>query len=319
MKHHARGVQEQEWLQTLKSKALCFVPLALLGLVAWAVLLLRSDQGLLKIAHGLQSSNEAHHSPQGVSRMENPYWAQFHETLVQEVEVAKERGVELVFYGDSITESWRGTNTGQYWEPFAKTPEVFAKHYSSMSTGVYAISGDTTGNLLWRVHHGEGLRGLGRSPQAVVVLIGTNDLFHQPNLDDVQAVAANVSTGATEVVEVILEQAPGAQVLLLGLLPRGDPAVEPPTLQPCRFTAPIEAANERLQAYAASRKRVNFVDCGHLFVEKHKESGEVELIGELMPDVLHPSAQGMDLLAQCLQPHLRQAGINPTTRRLRSL
>ncbi|KAK9789385.1 hypothetical protein WJX73_007156 [Symbiochloris irregularis] len=319
MKHQHRGVQEQEWLQALKSKALCFVPLALLGLVAWAVLILRADQGLLKIAHGLRPSNAVPHSSQGVPQMGDPYWAYFHETLVQEVEVAKERGVELVFYGDSITESWRGTNTGQPWEPFAKTPEVFTKHYGSMRTGVYAISGDTAGNLLWRMHHGEGLRGLTMSPQAVVVLIGTNDLFHQPDLADVEAVAVNVSTGATEVVEVSLEQARGAQVLLLGLLPRGGPAVEPPGLQPCRFTAPIEAANERLQAYAASRKRVDFVECGHVFLEKHKESGKVELIAELMPDVLHPSAHGMDLLAQCLQPHLSKAGINPTTRRLRSL
>lgn len=52
---------------------------------------------------------------------------------------------------------------------------------------------------------------------------------------DADAVAANVSTGASAVVDVILEQAPKAQVLLLALLPRGDRTVEAP---PLRFLQP---------------------------------------------------------------------------------
>lgn len=31
----------------------------------------------------------------------------------------------------------------------------------------------------------------------------------------------------------------------------------------------------------------------------------------LIPDTLHPSPEGMEKLAQCLQPHLRRAGISP--------
>ncbi|KAK9797085.1 hypothetical protein WJX73_006137 [Symbiochloris irregularis] len=317
MKHSARGGPEQYWLTAIKSKASYIIALALLGLVAWAVLFPRADHGPVEIAQELQPSKEARDSAQGTSRMEIAHWALTHEALVQQKEADKELGVELVFYGDSITESWRGTQFGQIIDRAANIPEVFAKHYGNLKAAVYAIAGDTAGNLLWRLHHGEGLSGL--TPLVVCVLIGTNDLIYQPNLLDAEAVAANVSTGASAVVDAILEQAPKAQVLLLGLLPRGDRTVEAPPLrylQPSKFTAAIQATNERMKAYATLHKRVDFVDCGHVFVEKHKDSGDSVLIRGLMPDVLHPSAEGMELLAQCLKPHLKRAGINASRRRL---
>ena len=59
------------------------------------------------------------------------------------------------------------------------------------------------------------------------------------------AVAANVSTGAVAVVDVILKQAPKAQVLLLAVLPRGDRNVEAPSLkflQPSKYPVPCPHA-----------------------------------------------------------------------------
>lgn len=35
----------------------------------------------------------------------------------------------------------------------------------------------------------------------------------------------------------------------------------------CRFTAAIEAINERLEQYADGRKQVNFLDCSQSFTE----------------------------------------------------
>ncbi|KAK9789379.1 hypothetical protein WJX73_004878 [Symbiochloris irregularis] len=243
-----------------------------------------AESSRLHTAHGLLPFNEAPDLSEGTSRIGDPQWSLFHETLQKEVKAYTEHGVELVFYGDSITESWRGTNTGQYWEPFANTPEVFAKHYGSRRTGVFAIAGDTADHLLWRLQHGEGPQGLG--------------------LLDIEAAAANVSRAVSAVVHVIQEQAPQAQVLLQGLLPRGDPNVEAPNLQLSKYSAAIEAVNERLKSYAALHKQVAFVDCGHIFLETNKDSGEVKLDRGLMPDMLHPNAQGMNLLAKCLNSHL---------------
>lgn len=57
-----------------------------------------------------------------------------------------DQGVDLVFVGDSITESWRGTQLGSVIERAAKVPEVFAKHYGALKAAVYAIAGAPHGN-----------------------------------------------------------------------------------------------------------------------------------------------------------------------------
>ena len=68
----------------------------------------------------------------------------------------------MIFYGDSITEGWRGTDhclpCGLRCEG---VPEVFARHYDKWGGGgaggaaVSAIGGDQTAHLLWRLANGE--------------------------------------------------------------------------------------------------------------------------------------------------------------------
>ncbi|KAK9805428.1 hypothetical protein WJX73_004800 [Symbiochloris irregularis] len=311
-------------LTSVKCKVLYKGSLIPLGLVAWALLTLRADgepigSGTLRPPfQELQPCKQVAGGARAFSHMDNPQWAAAHQAIVQQVQADKQRGVELVFYGDSITESWRGTGMGRKVPQWADIPKVFAKHYGNLRASVYAIGGDTVGNLLWRVRNGEGLQGL--DPKAVWVLIGTNDLGLQPDLADAAAVAANISTGVSAVVNALLEQAPKTTVLLLELLPRGDPAAQPfPPYyaQPSVFTAAIDATNRCLQAYAALHERVDFVSCGHVFLQKLQGSGAEVLVK--MPDGLHPNAEGMELLAQCLKPHLEEAGIDPSRQRLSSL
>lgn len=42
--------------------------------------------------------------------------------------------LDLVFYGDSITESWRGTSLGTLFARCAGSPDVFEKYFSSKYT-----------------------------------------------------------------------------------------------------------------------------------------------------------------------------------------
>lgn len=46
-----------------------------------------------------------------------------------------------MFYGDSITESWRGLQVGAPAEKFKGIPEVFAKLYGSVKAAAYSIAG----------------------------------------------------------------------------------------------------------------------------------------------------------------------------------
>lgn len=52
------------------------------------------------------------------------------------------QSLDLVFYGDSITESWRGLQVGVPIDKFKGIPEVFAKIYGGIKAAAYSVSGD---------------------------------------------------------------------------------------------------------------------------------------------------------------------------------
>ncbi len=93
---------------------------------------------------------------------------------------------ELVFLGDSITQSWGGPGRAVS----ATAPEIWQRFYGERRAANFGISGDRTQHLLWRLRHGalDGLR-----PRAIVILIGTNNVGHDPPEDiarGIEAVAA---------------------------------------------------------------------------------------------------------------------------------
>ncbi len=49
--------------------------------------------------------------------------------------------MDLVFYGDSITESWRGTQLGEPLGKFSEVPAVWDKHFGKLKAAAYAIAG----------------------------------------------------------------------------------------------------------------------------------------------------------------------------------
>ena len=64
-------------------------------------------------------------------------------------------GFQLLFYGDSITESYRGTDHCLPCDRCKGAPEVFARHWGQYNASAIAIGGDQTAHLLWRLAHGE--------------------------------------------------------------------------------------------------------------------------------------------------------------------
>ncbi len=53
----------------------------------------------------------------------------------------KQGGLDLVFYGDSITESLRGTQMGTRIEKFYGIDAVAAKHYGHLRMATFSIAG----------------------------------------------------------------------------------------------------------------------------------------------------------------------------------
>ena len=99
-------------------------------------------------------------------------WHKLHSTLAKDSQAQASRS-KVVFLGDSITESWRGTNWGQACKRCKGVPDVFQQHFGQHNAVALGIGCDGTQHLNWRLQHGE-VAGL--DPAVAVLLIGTNNL-----------------------------------------------------------------------------------------------------------------------------------------------
>lgn len=140
-------------------------------------------------------------------------WLNQHEQICRIGRDGNSEAPDLVFLGDSITQSWGGPGRAVY----QAAPDVWERYYGGRRAANFGISGDRTQHLLWRLQHGA-LDGL--HPRAIVILIGTNNVGTDA--------PAEIARGIRRVAAEARRRAPGAQILVLGVLPRGltldDPA-----------------------------------------------------------------------------------------------
>ena len=235
-----------------------------------------------------------------------------HNKYAYEVEALSRRGADVVFYGDSVFEAFRGTKVGIANKQFEGVPAVWASHFKALGRGALdlAVSGDTASNLLWRVRNGESPAPL--DPKVLVVNVGTNDIKRVSVEGDPEDLASGAKPGrelaaaTAAIVDTLLEQAPGAHVILLGVFPRGDENGDQQA-QPSKYSPTIDATNAALKEYAkkkggAAKGGVTFVDCGHLLLD----NGRIK--AGAMPDATHPSAQAYEELSKsCLAPAVSKA------------
>ena len=229
-------------------------------------------------------------------------WTHFHEELARRAAAYAPTQKPLLLLGDSITEAWLGTSMNEESERARGCPQVLSDKFPDYSPLVLAISGDQTQHLLWRLQNGE----WPSVPTATVVLmIGTNNLGrgHLPG---------ETARGVVAVVNDILRRLDGAsRLLVLGLLPRGDGSRILKRLCPPRcdkqgapyssFMPAVSKVNSDVQTAISelNDKRVVYADCGAAFLDA---AGEVR--ERLMPDRLHPNAEGLGLLADCIRSTL---------------
>ena len=185
---------------------------------------------------------------------------------------ARQRGIDVLFIGDSIVEYF--TTRGK---------DVWDRSIAPLGNVVdFGISGDRTQFVLWRAQNGE-LDGT--NARIVVLMIGTNNLA--------SATPENVARGVGAIVDTVRAKLPNAVVVLNALLPRGAPD------DPLRAKA--NDVNARIAALADGT-HVRWLDAGAGFV-----SADGTILDELMPDKLHPSLAGYDVWATALRPVLLDA------------
>jgi beta-glucosidase len=178
----------------------------------------------------------------------------------------------VVFLGDSITDAFATTVGAPVWNA-AIAP---------LQADNFGIGGATTQTVLWQIDHDGVLNGL--SPQVVVLLIGTNNLAEGQT-------PAQVAEGITATVGAIQAQQPQAQILLLGILPRGASPDDP--------MRGLVAQTNQLIAPLGTLNRVTYLDIGGAFLQ-----GDGSISPLVMADYLHPTLLGYERMTVALMPSL---------------
>ena len=187
---------------------------------------------------------------------------------------AAEGNVDVLFMGDSITDFWRNESGA-----FAGKP-VLDEYFGDLDIANFGIAGDTTQGVLYRLDNGEGE---GFSPQAIMLMIGTNNARAN--------IAGEIAEGIGAVVLSLQRHFPSAKILLLGVFPRS--TADSP------FRPQIAEINQIISRLHDG-ERVFYKDIGHVFLDA---SGNIP--ADIMSDGLHPGPMGYRLWAEAVNNDLR--------------
>ena len=183
--------------------------------------------------------------------------------------------VDLLMIGDSITHGWEG-----------KGKDVWQKYYGNRNAMNFGISGDRTEHVLWRLAHSP----LDKiNPKMAVVMIGTNNIGRPE-----RSTPNHTIEGVKKVVAVLKEKFPKMKILLLEVFPRDEQADSDRRVK-------VNQINAGLRKAFASVENVQLYSIGDLFCDKNGV-----LRKDLMPDFLHPNAEGYEIWARAMEPMIAE-------------
>ena len=220
------------------------------------------------------------------------WWLPRHEAKKAD---AASRPIDIVLIGDSITHGWEiefggpGYGLGlpperlQYYKEGAGKV-VFDELLADKNVLNLGFGGDETQNLLWRLDHGA-VDGL--SPKTTVLMIGIN------NIGVSKMSAAETFAGIKAVVAKLKEKLPKSKIVLMALLPihKDDPETGV-------WQKSVSELNPMLKTWA-EREGIVFLDMNARFLGA---DGFPRL--ELMPDGVHPNADGYRIWYDVLRAYL---------------
>ncbi|MBO7435882.1 hypothetical protein J6U76_07840, partial [bacterium] len=204
----------------------------------------------------------------------NFWWNVRREAKQREI---KERGdFKVAFYGDSITQQWEEDGHGlKIWQKyFADGP------YKAIEFG---YGGDSTHHLLWRLDNGE-MTGL--EPDVVVIQIGTNNSWNQPEYPPMDTVL-----GVKAVLDKLRSRFYISRIILCAIPPCGEKKDDPRRIK-------NDAINAEM-IKMCDHHTVFWCDWAKDFVN---EDGVLDR--RLMPDFVHPNELGFQKWFEGLKPML---------------
>lgn len=197
-------------------------------------------------------------------------WIKQHERFVC---MARRGDIDLLFLGDSITESWGGEGH----DISSPGHAIFIKEFAPLRAANFGIGGDCTQHLLWRLQHGE-LDGV--EPKVIVLLVGSNNVWAHS--------AEEIARGITAIVHEIRNHCRSTRILLLGIFPCGE--------KPNRQRDTLNRVNILVANLDDGGKTIKYLDLKPSLV-----SSDGTIDRELMPDFLHLSKKGYQIWADAIK------------------
>lgn len=196
------------------------------------------------------------------------------------LEKRKKGRIDVYFLGDSITRRW-GTSDAQY-KHFL---DNWRQNFFGWNAANFGWGGDTTQNILWRLHNGE----LDQvNPKVIVLLAGTNNVGRTSPVRDQDSRVAEISRGIKAILDYCRRKAPGATIILMGILPRNDNMAVMPI---------INKINERIAKFADGKK-IRYLNINDRLADKDGKLYQ----GMTIPDGLHLDVKAYQVWADALKP-----------------
>lgn len=201
-------------------------------------------------------------------------WFSQHNDINQ---ISKNRKVDLVFLGNSITQSWGGPGR------FVGSPvkELWDSLYTPRKAANFGISGDRTQHILWRINNGN-FDDI--SPKAVVLTIGVNN-FRKNSANE-------ISSGIKLIVSRLKRKLPSTHIILLGPLPTGANESDPMRIKYHQIHRQISELG--------NQSRVSYLKIEDPFI---LDNGNLNY-NLMRPDNVHITSQGYYQWAELIEPKL---------------
>jgi lysophospholipase L1-like esterase len=178
----------------------------------------------------------------------------------------------VVFLGDSITQGWTG----------------LAQDFPNLRVANRGISGDTTRGVLYRLRDVIVL-----GPDAVVLLIGTNDI-------GLGADPADVADNVREILRQLRESNPDLPVIVCRVMPRGD--------RNLHAEQKLKKLNALVDELVSADPKCLRCDTWGIYADDKDQPSKEEF-----PDLLHPNAAGYAKWAGALKPLLAELKLKQKT------
>ena len=189
-------------------------------------------------------------------------WQKRRTAWAQQIERDQEA---VVFLGDSITQGWG---------------DDFKSAFGALKVANRGISGDTTRGMLWRLEEDV----LSLNPQAIVLLMGTNDL-------EEHATPEQVAANFLEIIANIKKHDASVPIIVS--------LVFPSSSEKSRPAAKIKALNGLYAEAVKGDPNITVLDTWTLFANSNGDAKAEEF-----PDLLHPNDLGYAKWASALRPIL---------------